>query len=100
LHGRVAADPGGCGDGGDTIQVPDPRTLAAPAARYVLTGGALVVDKSLTIEGAGARLVTIDGNQQDRVFDLTPTAGMLTMSGVTVTTRCALGWRREVEVPA
>jgi hypothetical protein len=65
--------------------VPDPRTLAAPAARYVLTGGALVVDKSLTIEGAGARLVTIDGNQQDRVFDLTPTAGMLTMSGVTVT---------------
>ena len=65
----AAADPG--------------EMITVPALTVFLTSGQIVVSKSLTIVGAGARGTTISGTGQSRVFDVT--GGTVSISGVTVT---------------
>jgi parallel beta helix pectate lyase-like protein len=57
--------------------------ITVPASTVFLTSGQIVVSKSLTIIGAGARETTISGTGQSRVFDVTN--GTASISGVTVT---------------
>jgi hypothetical protein len=56
---------------GQTIDVPDPRTLAVPASSYVLTSGPVVISKSVLLKGAGAGVVTVDAQHHSRVFTIT-----------------------------
>jgi hypothetical protein len=57
--------------------------ITVPAFTVALTSGQIVVSKSVTIIGAGARQTTISGTGQSRVFDVT--SGTVSISGVTVT---------------
>jgi hypothetical protein len=50
---------------GDTITF-DPGVTGT----IKLSGGALVIDKDITIQGPGYRLLSLDGNGSDRVFDV------------------------------
>jgi len=60
----------------DMSQVVSPITL---------TSVELVLDKSLTIQGPGANLLTISGNNNSRVFNLTvANPGTITFSGLTI----------------
>jgi len=59
------------------------EAIMVPALTVFLTSGQIVVSKSLTIIGAGARETTISGTGQSRVFDIT--SGTASISGVTVT---------------
>jgi len=63
--------------GGDTIVVP------ASASPYLLTGSALVLNKTVTVVGGGARGTVLQGTSGNRVIRVT--AGTTTMSGVTIT---------------
>jgi CSLREA domain-containing protein len=63
--------------GGDTIVLP------ASASPYVLTGGALVLSKNVTVVGGGARGTVLQGTTGNRVIRVM--AGTTTMSGVTIT---------------
>ncbi len=63
---------------GDTIVLP------ASASHYAVTSAELVIAKSLTITGAGARNTVIDAmGGAHRVFEIT--AGTVAISGVTIT---------------
>jgi CSLREA domain-containing protein len=66
---------------GDTIVFSSlfdtPRTV-------VLAGSQLVINKDLTIAGAGADRLTVSGNGQSRVFHV-QTSARLTLSGMTIT---------------
>jgi hypothetical protein len=59
------------------------ETITVPTLTVFLTSGQIVVSKSVTITGAGARQTTISGTGQSRVFDVT--GGTVSISGVTVT---------------
>ncbi len=50
----------------------------------VLMSGALDVGVSLTIQGPGAGLLTIDGDEEDRIFDLTDAAATDEIDGLTI----------------
>jgi len=63
---------------GDTIVLP------ASASHYAATSGELVIEKSLTITGAGARATVIDAmGEPHRVLEIA--AGTVAISGVTIT---------------
>jgi hypothetical protein len=64
---------------GDTI---DFNLLAQ--SKIVLTSGELVLSNSITIEGPGAQLLVISGNNNSRVFS-TASSATITMSGLTLT---------------
>ena len=51
--------------------------------RITLTSGQLVIDKNLTIQGPGANLLAISGNNASRVFYIT-TAVTTTLDGITI----------------
>jgi hypothetical protein len=59
-------------------------TIVVPANTYTLTSGALVINKALTISGAGAATTILSGNNNSQVLVL-QNAGNVTVSGVTVT---------------
>ena len=73
---------------------PGEDTITLPAGTYTLTLGAasednaatgdLDVRESLTINGAGARTTIINGNANDRIFDLISNLGDLTLSDMTL----------------
>ncbi|MBI1763870.1 MAG: right-handed parallel beta-helix repeat-containing protein, partial [Acidobacteria bacterium] len=66
-------------------------TFNLPAnSTITLTSGELVLDKNLTIQGPGANLLTISGNNASRVFDI-PTDVTATLSGLTITNGNAVG---------
>jgi hypothetical protein len=50
-----------------------------------LTQGELSLSQSLTIAGPVANPVTISGNQASRVFDITSSSAIVTLSGLTIT---------------
>ena len=50
--------------------------ITVPALTVFLTSGQIVVSKSVTIIGAGARETTISGTDQSRVFDITERHGV------------------------
>jgi hypothetical protein len=61
----------------------DSIVFLSPVHRINLTGGELVISKSLNIDGPGANRLTISGNDVSRVFDI---AGgvTVTLSGLTL----------------
>jgi hypothetical protein len=65
---------------GDTIDVA--RRLRGQT--ITLTGGELVINKSLDIEGLGADRLTVSGNGASRVFDLTGSGTDVTITGLTI----------------
>lgn len=72
---------------GDTIQFDELLFEDGPAT-IILTHNQLVVNKSLTITGRGADLLTIDANGASRVFNIDDgTSGFatVTISGLTIT---------------
>src|SRR5256885_10823106 len=52
----------------------------------LLTGGQLTVSTEMTINGPGAKLLTVDGNLTSRVFDIEPGSSALfvSLSGLTI----------------
>ena len=60
---------------GDTIDF-------SVTGKIILTGGELTIDNNLNIIGPGAANLTISGNNNSRVFNIT--AGTVTISGVTI----------------
>ena len=62
---------------GDTIDF----ASALNGQTITLTSGVLFISKNLTIDGPGAELLAVSGNNSGRVFEITST---VTISGVTV----------------
>ena len=60
------------------------ETILVPANTYLLTSGELLVQKSLTITGAGAGHTFIDGDGRDRVFEAEGAKSRITISGLTI----------------
>lgn len=54
-------------------------------ATIFLEHGELQIEEALTIAGAGAGLLTIDAQQQSRIFNITATTGEFVISGMTLT---------------
>ena len=54
-------------------------------ATILLTQGELKIEDSLTITGPGAELLTIDAQQQSRIFNISATTGDFASSGMTLT---------------
>jgi hypothetical protein len=68
---------------GDSVVIP-----ASVTAPIVLTGGQIVIDKSITITGAGASVTVVDGNHASRAFDIASDGAShpeVTISDLTVT---------------
>ncbi len=63
---------------GDTIDATDISGV------ITLTTGQLLVDKSVTINGAGADLLAVDGNATSRVFQTVTGAETVSISGLTI----------------
>lgn len=77
--------------GGDTISIPEgdySLTLIGNAEQAALTGD-LDISEGVTLTGAGADVVTINGIGQDRVFDILANV-TATISGVKITGGTAL----------
>jgi hypothetical protein len=56
-----------------------------------LTGGEIIIDKALTIDGPGAALLTISGNNAGRIFNIT-TSAPVTIDGLTLQEGSAASW--------
>lgn len=57
------------------------------SGRVALSAGALFIDKSLTIEGPGARVLTVSAQSASRVFEIGPPAGpavIVSISGLSI----------------
>jgi hypothetical protein len=63
---------------GDTIDA------TGVSGTITLTSGQLLVDKSVTINGAGADLLALDGNATSRVFQTVTGAKTVSISGLTI----------------
>lgn len=77
----------GVGSLRDTINIANSNDvveflLGSHPSTIVLTSGALAIAKNLTINGPGANLLTISGNNQFSVFDIS--AANLTLSGLAI----------------
>ena len=67
--------------------------MIVPAGTYVLTLGELLVDKTLTISGAGAATTIIDGQNGQQFFrdiHIKAPGSQITISGVTIRNGMAL----------
>ncbi len=67
-----------------TPGVPDTITFTV-AGTITLTSGELVVTDTLSIDGPGARSLTIDGNLNDRLFEVQTSTTNLSLAGLTLT---------------
>jgi hypothetical protein len=67
-----------------TPNVPDTITFSVTGT-ITLTSGELVVTDTLSITGPGARKLTIDGNLNDRLFEVQTNTTNLSLSGLTLT---------------
>jgi len=72
----------------------EPRTIILKAGRYELTQGPLQLNNNAgeTIQGAGARLTTIDGNSVDTVFIGVEGNDLAVINDVTITGGNATGF--------
>ena len=80
---NTGTDLGHTASGADTIQF-DPVVFAA-AKVIPITFGELIIAEQLTINGPGRDLLTINAQQQSRVFNITATIGDFTIRGLTLT---------------
>jgi hypothetical protein len=88
---RAAVDLSGILAGPQTITF-DPTVFATPQA-ITLTGGLLDIGNTtgtVTIDGPGANLLSIDGNRADRVFKIEPQVAA-SLSGLTITGGATIG---------
>jgi Right handed beta helix region len=69
--------------GPDTINF-DPALTANGLGKILLTQGELKITESLTINGPGADLLTIDAQQHSRIFDIAATSGDFLIAGLTL----------------
>src|SRR5262249_60676083 len=69
---------------GETVNFAPSLTSGGPAS-ILLTNGSLVVSKSLTVDGPGDDLLTINAQLNSRVFDITNATGDVTLNGLTLT---------------
>jgi CSLREA domain-containing protein len=69
--------------GADTINFA-PALTAGGAAKILLTDGELAINDTLTINGPGASLLTIDAQQLSRIFNITATTSDYSVSGLTL----------------
>lgn len=61
------------------------ETISIPAGTYTLTSGELLIlNKSLTLTGAGAASTTIRSNGSSRVLSIVGSANQVSVSGVTI----------------
>jgi hypothetical protein len=71
-------------------------TAGQVTSPITLTSGQLLIDKNLTIQGPGANLLTISGNNASKVFSVS--AGNVTLYGLTITkgiyAPAPNGWRQ------
>ncbi len=74
---------GQTGSGADTIEF-DASVFSTPQS-IVLTNGELEISESLTINGPGQDVLTVNAEQRSRVLSFTSASGDLTVEGVTVT---------------
>ncbi len=80
---REAIDLTGASIGADTITF-DAGVFASPQT-MLLELGEIELSEAVTIEGPGQALLTIDAQQQSRIFNITTFAGDFTFSGLTLT---------------
>lgn len=86
---KIAADLGagslrdivGKAASGDTIKF----SPSLSGSTITLTSGEIVASKSLTIQGPGAALLTISGNNASRIFNFGGTGSVDSVSGLTLT---------------
>lgn len=66
-------------------------TITVPAGNYQLSLGEIVIDRSMTLEGAGARTTLLDADASSRIFHLTApgNSGDIFISGLTLTNGAA-----------
>ena len=76
--------------GADTINFAPALTAGGPA-KILLTQGELAITDSLTIDGPGANLLTIDAQQASRIFDITATVGDFSITGLSLTNGHTVG---------
>jgi hypothetical protein len=74
---------------GDTIQF-DPSLFTGGAQTLSLGLGEFPIHKSLTLNGPGASLLTLDAQQNSRIFNISPTSGLfvsatVALDGLTLT---------------
>ncbi len=67
----------------DTITF-DAAVFATPQT-ILLSLGEMVITEAVTIDGPGEQLLTIDAQQQSRIFNITATTGDYTLAGLTLT---------------
>jgi CSLREA domain-containing protein len=70
--------------GADSIEFAPTLTVGGPA-KILLTGGELAISDALSITGPGADRLTIDAQQQSRIFNITATSGSSIISGLSLT---------------
>ena len=76
--------------GADTINFAPSLTAGGPA-KMLLTQGELAITDSLTINGPGANLLTIDAQQASRIFNITATVGDFSITGLCLTNGRTVG---------
>jgi CSLREA domain-containing protein len=76
--------------GTDTIEFAPALTAGGPAT-ILLEHGELEITDALTINGPGANLLTIDAQQQSRIFNITATMDDYTINGLTLTHGMTIG---------
>ena len=60
-------------------------TFASGISEINLTGGEIVISKSLTVKGPGANLLTISGNNISRIFNISPNSiDSVLLTGITI----------------
>jgi CSLREA domain-containing protein len=79
-----------CGTGGGSPDVINFSALFNTAQTITLTSGELVISDSLTINGTGANLLTVSGNNQSRVFNVNG-GFTVSLSGITITSGNGVG---------
>ena len=81
----TTTEDGGAGSLREAVALAAPgETVSVPSGTYVLKLGELVIEKDLTLAGAGAGSTTIEADGEFRVIDVTKAAQKVTISGVTI----------------
>src|SRR5262249_24394559 len=87
LREAIAAIATGAASGGTAGECPAGSpgdTISVPAGTYTLTQGEVAITAPLTISGAGQVNTILDGNAQDRLFEISGASFAVNMAGLTL----------------